>query len=156
MTARSAGLRSIAQRIADALPATVEEVVLTGSVSRGVADDVSDIEMLIVTAGEPELEQCFSLAAACGLTGLGTWGPQGGPTQRVSGYREGVPIELIWWSQAHAETAVDAIFAGDPSQPPTHWPTGSRCGRPGSWRHGRSGCATTPTSSHERGSKTRP
>jgi hypothetical protein len=115
MTARSAELRSIAQRIADALPATVEEVVLTGSVSRGVADDVSDIEMLIVTAGEPELEQCFSLAAACGLTGLGTWGPQGGPTQRVSGYREGVPIELIWWSQAHAETAVDAIFAGDPS-----------------------------------------
>jgi hypothetical protein len=115
MTARSAGLRSIAQRIADALPATVEEVVLTGSVSRGVADDVSDIEMLIVTAGEPELEQCFSLAAACGLTGLGTWGPQGGPTQRVSGYREGVPIELIWWSRAHAETAVDAIFAGDPS-----------------------------------------
>jgi hypothetical protein len=115
MTARSAELRSIAQRIADALPATAEEVVLTGSVSRGAADDVSDIEMLIVTAGEPELEQCFSLAAACGLTGLGTWGPQGGPTQRVSGYREGVPIELIWWSQAHAETAVDAIFAGDPS-----------------------------------------
>jgi hypothetical protein len=115
MTARSAELRSIAQRIADALPATVEEVVLTGSVSRGVADDVSDIEMLIVTAGEPELEQCFSLAAACGLTGLGTWGPQGGPTQRVSGYREGVPIELIWWSRTHAETAVDAIFAGDPS-----------------------------------------
>jgi hypothetical protein len=115
MTARSAELRSIAQRIADALPATVEEVVLTGSVSRGVADDVSDIEMLIVTAGEPELEQCFSLAAACELTGLGTWGPQGGPTQRVSGYREGVPIELIWWSRTHAETAVDAIFAGDPS-----------------------------------------
>jgi hypothetical protein len=115
MTARSAELRSIAQRIADALPATAEEVVLTGSVSRGAADDVSDIEMLIVTAGEPELEQCFSLAAACGLTGLGTWGPQGGPTQRVSGYREGVPIELIWWSRTHAGTAVDAIFAGDPS-----------------------------------------
>jgi hypothetical protein len=115
MTARSAELRSIAQRIADAVPATAEEVVLTGSVSRGAADDVSDIEMLIVTAGEPELEQCFSVAAACGLAGLGTWGPQGGPTQRVSGYREGVPIELIWWSRTHAGTAVDAIFAGDPS-----------------------------------------
>jgi hypothetical protein len=115
MTARSGELRTLAQAIADALPATVEEVVLTGSVSRGVADDVSDIEMLIVTPGEPELEQCFALAGACGLTGLGTWGPQGGPTQRVSGYREGVPIELIWWSRPHAETAVDAIFAGDPS-----------------------------------------
>jgi len=112
-TARSVVLRSIAQRVADALPPAVEEVVLTGSVSRGVADDVSDIEMLIVTEGELELEDCFSLAAACGLTDLGTWGRQGLPTKRVSGYREGVPVELIWWSRAHAESAIDAIFTDD-------------------------------------------
>jgi predicted nucleotidyltransferase len=112
-TARSFLLRSIAQRVADALPLAVEEVVLTGSVSRGVADDVSDIEMLIVTQGEPDLGDCFSLAAACGLTDLGTWGQQGVPTKRVSGYREGVPVELIWWSRAHAGSAIDAIFAGD-------------------------------------------
>ena len=37
------------------------------------------------------------------------------PTKRVSGYRDGVPIELIWWSRAHAETAIDAIFAGEAS-----------------------------------------
>jgi len=86
---------------------------VTGSVSRGVADDVSDIELLIVTRDEVHLTDCFSLAAACGLTDLGTWGPQGGPTKRVSGYCNGVPIELIWWSRAHGETAVDAIFAGD-------------------------------------------
>jgi hypothetical protein len=109
----SVQLRAIAQGIADALPATVEEVVLTGSVSRGVADDVSDIEMLIVTGAEPELQECFSLAAACGVADLGTWGPQDGPTKRVSGYREGTPIELIWWSRAHAESAIDAIFAGE-------------------------------------------
>ena len=114
-TARSTELRSIAQAIADALPPTVEEVVVTGSVSRGVADDISDIEMLIVTQSELDLEDCFSLAAACGLTDLGTWGPQGVPTKRVSGYRHGIPLELIWWSQAYAETALDAIFAGDPS-----------------------------------------
>ena len=112
-TARSVVLRSIAQGVADALPLAVEEVVLTGSVSRGVADDVSDIEMLIVTQGELELGDCFSLAAACGLTDLGTWGRQGVPTKRVSGYRDGVPVELIWWGRAHAETAIDAIFAGD-------------------------------------------
>src|SRR5947208_2477211 len=114
-TARSVELRSIAQAITDALPSTVEEVVLTGSVSRGVADDVSDIEMLIVTRDEPDLEDCFSLAAACGLVDLGTWGRQGVPTKRVSGYRDRVPIELIWWSRAHAESAIDAIFAGDAS-----------------------------------------
>ena len=114
-TARSGELRAVAQAIADALPASAVEIVLTGSVSRGVADEVSDIEMLVVTDGEPELEQCFALATACGLTELGTWGPQGGPAQRVSGDRGGVPIELIWWSRAHAEAAVDAIFAGDRS-----------------------------------------
>jgi hypothetical protein len=112
-TARSVELRSIAQAIADALPSTVDEVVLTGSVSRGVADDISDIEMLIVTQGELDLEDCFALAAACGVTDLGTWGQQGVPTKRVSGYRDGAPIELIWWSRAHAASAIDAIFAGD-------------------------------------------
>ena len=106
-------LREVAQAIADALPHSAEEVVVTGSVSRGVADDVSDIEMLIVTREDLRLEQCNELAAACGLTNLGTWGPQGGATKRVSGYRDGVPVELIWWSRAHAEQAIDAIFAGE-------------------------------------------
>lgn len=114
-TARSVELQSIAQGIADALPTIVEEVVLTGSVSRGVADDVSDIEMLIVTARELGLGDCFSLAAASGLTDLGTWGRQAVPTKRVSGYRDGVPVELVWWSRAHADTAIDAIFSEDAS-----------------------------------------
>src|SRR5881398_3599894 len=114
-TARSVEFRSIAQAVADALPATVEEVVVTGSVSRGVADDVSDIEMLIVTRGELDVTDCFSLAAAAGLSDLGTWGQQGVPTKRVSGYRNGVPLELIWWSRAHAEAAVDAMFTSDAS-----------------------------------------
>src|SRR5437763_8511500 len=114
-TAKTVELRSVAQAVADTLPATVGGVVLTGSVARGAADDVSDIEMLIVTRDQLDLEDCFSLAAAAGLTGLDTWGQQGVPTKRVSGYRDGVPLELIWWSRAHAETAIDAVFAGDPS-----------------------------------------
>jgi predicted nucleotidyltransferase len=112
-TPQSLALRTIAQAIADALPADVVEVVVTGSVSRGVADDVSDIEMLLVTERERSLDDCFAAAAACGLSDLGTWGPQGGPTQRVSGYRDGAPIELIWWSRGHAETSIDAVFAGE-------------------------------------------
>jgi hypothetical protein len=74
---------------------------------------VSDIEMLIVTRAQPTLEECFAYAAACGLTNLGTWGPQDVPTKRVSGYRNGAPIELVWWSRTHAEAAIDAIFAGE-------------------------------------------
>jgi predicted nucleotidyltransferase len=115
-TERSEQLRDLAQRVADALPLEVaEEVVLTGSVSRGVADEVSDIEMLIVTAEPLELAACFDHARAAGLEELDTWGVQGTPTQRVFGYREGVPIELVWWSRAHAESSVDAILRGDTS-----------------------------------------
>jgi predicted nucleotidyltransferase len=114
-TPRSGELRAVAQAIADALPEHAEEVVLTGSVSRGAADEVSDIEMLVVTREQLELDECYSLAAAAGLTDLGTWGPQGGPARRVSGYRDGVPIELVWWSRAHAASAIDAIFAGEVS-----------------------------------------
>ncbi|HEY6835618.1 MAG TPA: nucleotidyltransferase domain-containing protein [Gaiellaceae bacterium] len=114
-TQKSLELRAVAQAVADALPASVEEVVLTGSVSRGVADDVSDIELLIVTPEEPDLDECFSLAAHAGLTDLGTWGPQGVPTKRVSGYRDGAPLELVWWSRATADAAVDAVFEFDRS-----------------------------------------
>jgi hypothetical protein len=114
-SARTRELQLLAERIASALPAVVEEVVLTGSVSRGVADDVSDIEMLVVTTEPLELEECFEYARNAGLEGLDTWGPQGTETKRVFGYLEGVPIELIWWSRDFAESAVDAILVGEPS-----------------------------------------
>lgn len=115
-TTRSKTLQSLAQRVADALPAEVaEEVVLTGSVSRGVADEVSDIEMLVVTRAPLELEECFELARAAGLEGLDTWGSQGGPARRVSGYREGEPLELVWWPREYAEAQIDALLAGEVS-----------------------------------------
>ena len=115
-TARSQELRTLAQRVADALPVQVaEEVVLTGSVSRGVADEVSDIEMLVVTREPLELEDCFALARAAGLEGLDTWGPSGGRARRVSGHRDGVPIELVWWPREYAEGQIDALLAGEMS-----------------------------------------
>jgi hypothetical protein len=115
-TTRSETLRMLAQQVADALPDDVaEEIVLTGSVSRGQADDVSDIEMLVVTREPLELEDCFALARGAGLEGLDTWGPQGGPARRVSGYREGAPLELIWWPREFAEARIDALLAGEAS-----------------------------------------
>lgn len=113
---RTAELRTIAAAIADALPPEAQEVVLTGSVSRGVADEVSDIEMLVVTEEPLGLGACFEHARAAGLERLGTWGPQGGVTCRVSGSFGGVPIELIWWPREHADrsidTAADALVHG--------------------------------------------
>jgi hypothetical protein len=112
-TARTRELLELAERVAAALPPDVVEVVVTGSVSRGVADDVSDIEMLVVTREPLELDECFEHARSAGLDGLDTWGPQGTETKRVFGYREGVPIELVWWSRDFAGSSVDAILAGE-------------------------------------------
>jgi hypothetical protein len=113
---RSTELRDLAQRVVDALPAdVVEEAAVTGSVSRGVADELSDIEMLLVTTREVPLAGCFDLAARAGLEERDTWGPQGGPTGRVFGYVEGVPVETIWWSREHAEAAVGALLRGEVS-----------------------------------------
>jgi predicted nucleotidyltransferase len=109
---RSEELRALAQRIADAFPPEVIEVVLTGSVSRGVADEVSDVEMLVVT-GEPlSLEEAFELARRSGLDDLDTWGTQGVPAKRVSGYVEGVPFELIMWPRALADEEFEALLGG--------------------------------------------
>jgi nucleotidyltransferase-like protein len=115
VTARSLELQQLAQRIADALPPVVQEIVLTGSVSRGVADEVSDIELLVVTAEPLELAACFEHAGRAGLRRLDTWGPQGTPTSRVFGYCEGVPIELVWWPHNFAEASVAALLAGQES-----------------------------------------
>jgi hypothetical protein len=100
---RSEELRALAQRVADAFPAEVIEVVLTGSVSRGMADEVSDIEMLCVTEEPLELEEAFGLARGAGLDRLDTWGDPSTPARRVSGYLDGQPIETISWSRELAE-----------------------------------------------------
>jgi predicted nucleotidyltransferase len=93
----------LAQRVADAFPLEVVEVVLTGSVSRGVADDVSDIEMLCVTEQQLSLDEAFELANRAGLERRESWGDPATPTRRVSGYIGGASVETIWWSQALAE-----------------------------------------------------
>ena len=112
ISTRSEELRALAQRVADALPPDVIEVVLTGSVSRGVADEVSDVEMLVVTAEPLELEQAYDFARSAGLEGLDTWGTQGLPAKRVSGYVEGEPFELIMWPREFAEQELEALLGG--------------------------------------------
>src|SRR5262245_47684678 len=93
----------------------VDEVVLTGSVSRGVADELSDIEMLFVTTTKLGLDECFEHARRAGLVHLDTWGVQGTEVSRVFGYYDGVPVETIWWSSDFAQATVDALIAGEQS-----------------------------------------
>lgn len=77
--------------------------MLTGSVSRGVADDVSDIELLVVTEALLSLEDAFGLARVAGLEERESWGDPSTPTRRGSGYLGGQPVETIWWSRELAE-----------------------------------------------------
>jgi hypothetical protein len=112
---RTRELRQTSERIAAVLPPVVEEVVLTGSVSRGVADEVSDSEMLLVTATRLGLAECFEHARRVGLVDLDTWGVQGTEVSRVFGYYEGVPIETIWWPRDFAEASVAALLSGEQS-----------------------------------------
>ena len=93
----------LAQRVADALPPEVVEVVLTGSVSRGLADEVSDIELLVVTEEQVSLEEAFELARRTGLEQHDSWGDPSTPTRRVFGHLDGEAVETIWWSQELAE-----------------------------------------------------
>lgn len=114
-TPRTRELQLVAEGIAAAFPDVVDEVVLTGSVSRGVADDLSDIEMLVVTREPLDLAACFELAHTVGLEGLDTWGPQGTEVSRVFGYLERIPIELVWWPRDFGDAAVAEILTGGPS-----------------------------------------
>jgi predicted nucleotidyltransferase len=106
-TARSEELRGLAQRVADKLPPDAIEVVVTGSVSRGLADELSDVELLVVTEEPVSLERAFELAAAAGLEQRDTWSDPSTPTRRVFGYLDGVAIETIWWSRELAEERFD-------------------------------------------------
>jgi hypothetical protein len=103
MTPESEQLRELAQRLADAFPPLVVEVVLTGSVSRGVADELSDIEMLVITEAQVSLDAAFGMCERAGLAETETWGNPGTPTRRVHGYLDGQSIETIWWFREHAE-----------------------------------------------------
>lgn len=113
-TGRSDELRELAELAVRALPPVVEEVVLTGSVSRGVADELSDVEMLIVPNHALDRQECFAHARSMGLTELDSWGAPPAPAQHVFGYLAGTPFELIWWPRPYAEAQVAQARAGAP------------------------------------------
>ncbi len=90
--------------------------MLTGSVSRGVADEISDIEMLIVTPEPLELAACFDHARP--LRGSKSSIPGASRAGRPSVFPAGVRACLSSSSGGRASTrspTVDAILLGGPS-----------------------------------------
>ena len=103
-TARSGQLQGLAQRVAEALPPSVTDIVVTGSTSRGVADELSDVELLVIA---DELPRELPLAD------IDTWSPPDAPIRWHGGFVDEEFVELIWWPPAFAEERVARIAAAE-------------------------------------------
>lgn len=98
-TARSEELAALAHRIADTLPLdAADDIVVTGSVSRGIADAGSDIELLLLRDRLPEVDLARSWAAAAGVEPTALW--QSPEVAYVAGPAEDTAIELLWLTPA--------------------------------------------------------
>jgi nucleotidyltransferase-like protein len=104
VTGRSETLRELAGRVAELLPEHVEDVVLTGSTARGMADELSDVELLAISEGLPgELP----------LDDVQSWSPGIEGAMWYGGSFEGERVELIWWTPTYVEERVRALAAGE-------------------------------------------
>jgi len=105
-TARSLELQALARRLADGLPRGIEEALLTGSASRGVADEDSDFELLLIGVTLPPVAEVAAGLDVFDVDELperdGWW---------IGGMVEGVPYELIAWTRARTETRLDGILS---------------------------------------------
>lgn len=103
MSDRSAQLRALAERVAAELPGHVEDVVLTGSTSRGTADELSDVELLVISETLPE---------RLPLDELQTWSPDVQGAHWFGGFYESEYVELVWWTPEYVEERVAGLAAG--------------------------------------------
>jgi hypothetical protein len=103
---RSESLRALAVRVAELLPGHVTDVVLTGSTSRGVADELSDIELLAISDESP-------LPGELPLDDVQSWTPGIEGSMWYGGSADGEKVELVWWTPAFVEERVRAIAAGE-------------------------------------------
>jgi hypothetical protein len=104
---RSETLRTLAVRVAEQLPGHVGDIVLTGSTARGLADELSDVELLVISGRLPEelpLEDVQSWTPGMPGTEGSMW---------YGGSAGGEKVELVWWTPAYVEERVRAIAAGE-------------------------------------------
>lgn len=104
MTERSAELRELAERVTELLPGHVEDVVLTGSTAREMADDLSDVELLVISESLPD---------ELPLEDVQSWSPGIEGAMWYGGGIQGEKVELVWWTPAYVEERVRAIAAGE-------------------------------------------
>lgn len=104
---RTDELRAVARRFADALSDAFDEVLLTGSASRGESDDLSDLEMLLVFRGEapPPLPPAAEVYQADYY--------ENGTIAWDTALFEGEVLEMAGWTHARVEGRLDGILGGE-------------------------------------------
>jgi hypothetical protein len=110
----SAGARllSVAERLVEACPAELgSEIAVTGSVGAGLADELSDLELLLLVNAPPEpsrvtawLESVGATDVLAGQDSSGTW---------AWCLVDGVEVEPYWGSLEETRREVDAVAAGE-------------------------------------------
>jgi predicted nucleotidyltransferase len=104
---RSDELRALAQRFVESLPDEIDEALLTGSVSRGEADELSDVELLLVARDTP---------LRLSDLGIEMWQEDFFEHGAIAWYTalvEGEVLEMAGWTHARVRGRVDGILAGE-------------------------------------------
>jgi len=101
---RNDELRALARRFVEALPTDFDEALLTGSVSRGEADELSDVEMLLVARETPP--RLSALGIEMWQEDFFEHGTIGWYTALV----EGEVLEMAGWTHARVEGRIDGIL----------------------------------------------
>jgi hypothetical protein len=108
---RSLDLRELAQRVVDGLP-FAEEALLTGSASRGEADELSDEELLLVAEELPPIASLSARLAATGMRVADEGEQTDGQALWLNAVAGGDCVEAMGWTHARAEERVEGILAG--------------------------------------------
>jgi hypothetical protein len=105
-------LRALAERIVDLLPLeAADDVVLAGSVSRGVADAGSDVELLLFRDELPALDVARDWASRAGIEVTSLW--ESTEVGYVAGAADGTAIELLWLTPETLESLLERASAGE-------------------------------------------
>jgi predicted nucleotidyltransferase len=104
---RTDELRAVAERFAESLPDDFDEVLLTGSVSRGEADELSDVEMLLVVRDTPP---------RLSELGVEMWQEDFFENGTIAWYTalfSGAMLEMAGWTHERVEGRIDGILSGE-------------------------------------------
>lgn len=109
-TPRSHQLASIAQAIAERAPTAVSEIILEGSVARGLADGFSDIELQFFSEQVPPAEEMITIMKAMGFRGEPLIRHNEAGHKLIDDEYDHVRIELGWRSFTYEAEQLDGVM----------------------------------------------